>query len=113
MTYRFADFLYDASNRSLFRGGAEIALTPKTRGLLLLFLGTPARLLTRREIADRLWPDVAVTDDALRFQVSELRRALGQRAESWIRTIPREGYRWEAAVARERGSKGPHSAAGE
>ena len=33
MTYRFADLLYDASNRSLFRGGAKIALTPKTRDL--------------------------------------------------------------------------------
>lgn len=113
MTYRFADFLYDASNRSLFRGGAEIALTPKTRDLLLLFLENPARLLTRQGISDRLWPDVAVTDDALRFQVSELRKALGDRAESWIRTIPREGYRWEGAVARERGSKGAGSAAGE
>jgi len=108
--YRFAEFLYDASNRSLFREGAEVALTPKTRDLLLLFLENPTRLLTRQEISDRLWPDVAVTDDALRFQVSELRKALGDRAESWIRTIPREGYRWNVAVARERGPKAPDPA---
>ena len=113
MRYRFADFLYDASNRSLIRGGAEIALTPKTRDLLLLFLENPARLLTRQEISDRLWPDVAVTDDALRFQVSELRKALGDRAESWIRTVPREGYRWGAAVTREQGPRGSGSAVGE
>ncbi len=113
MIYRFADYLYDASNRSLFRGGAEIALTPKTRDLLLLFLENPARLLTRQDISDRLWPDVAVTDDALRFQVSELRKALGDRTDSSIRTIPREGYRWEVAVARERGSMGPRSPARE
>jgi hypothetical protein len=48
-----------------------------------------------------LWSDVAVTDDALRFQVSELRKAFGPEGESFIRTVPREGYRWEASVRRE------------
>jgi hypothetical protein len=43
----------------------------------------------------------AVTDDALRFQVSELRKAFGPEGESFIRTLPREGYRWEAPVAKE------------
>ncbi|MGH9316346.1 MAG: FHA domain-containing protein, partial [Thermoanaerobaculia bacterium] len=37
-------------------------------------------------------------------------RALGDGTESWIRTIPREGYRWEAAVARERDSGTSHPA---
>ena len=111
--YRFGEFAYDAANRSLVRGSEEIALTPKTRDLLLLFLENPARLLTRREISESLWQDVAVTDDALRFQVSELRRALGDGTESWIRTIPREGYRWEVAVAWERDSGSSHPAPGE
>lgn len=111
--YRFGEFEYDPSNRSLIRGGEEIALTPKTRDLLLLFLENPAQLLTRRVISERLWRDVAVTDDALRFQVSELRRALGDGTETWIRTIPREGYRWEVAVARERDSGASHPTPGE
>ncbi|MFN2386641.1 MAG: transcriptional regulator [Thermoanaerobaculia bacterium] len=78
MAYRFEEFLYDPADRALFRGGREVALTPKGRDLLTLFLHNPRRLLTRREISGRLWPDVAVTDDSLRFQVAELRKALGE-----------------------------------
>src|ERR1700693_4722240 len=101
MLYRFGEFLYDPLNRTLSRGEEEIALTPKTRDLLALFLENPKRLLTRQVIADRLWPDAAVTDDALRFQIAELRKALGNESQGFLRTIPREGYRWEAEIQRE------------
>jgi DNA-binding winged helix-turn-helix (wHTH) protein len=101
MLYRFGEFLYDPLNRTLTRGEEEIALTPKTRDLLALFLENPKRLLTRQAIADRLWPDAAVTDDALRFQIAELRKALGNESQGFLRTIPREGYRWEADIRRE------------
>jgi hypothetical protein len=53
------------------------------------------------DISERIWSDVAVTDDALRFQVSELRKAFGADGEAFIRTVPREGYRWEAPVRKE------------
>jgi DNA-binding winged helix-turn-helix (wHTH) protein len=100
MAYRFGEFFYDAASRGLLRDGAEIPLTHKSRELLLLFLHNPGRLLTREEITERVWPDVAVTDDAVRFQVAELRKALGDGggSDAFIRTIRREGYRWEATV---------------
>jgi DNA-binding winged helix-turn-helix (wHTH) protein len=99
MAYRFGAFLYDPVGRGLSRGGVEIPLTHKSRELLLLFLHNPGRLLTREEIVERVWPDVAVTDDALRFQVAELRRAFGAKGEDFILTIRREGYRWEEPVS--------------
>jgi DNA-binding winged helix-turn-helix (wHTH) protein len=99
MAYRFGAFLYDPVGRGLARGGNEIPLTHKSRELLLLFLHNPGRLLTREEIVERVWPDVAVTDDALRFQVAELRRAFGAKGEDFIRTLRGEGYRWEEPVS--------------
>src|ERR1700730_3208296 len=98
MAYRFGPFLYDSVSHGLTRDGAEIALTHKSRELLLLFLHNPGKLLMREEIVARVWPDVAVTDDALRFQVGELRKAFGAEGEKFIQTIRREGYRWEARV---------------
>jgi DNA-binding winged helix-turn-helix (wHTH) protein len=98
MAYRFGPFLYDPVSHGLLRGGVEISLTHKSRELLLLFLNNPGRLLTRDEIVERVWPDVAITDDALRFQIGELRKAFGAEGEAFIRTIRREGYRWEAPV---------------
>jgi DNA-binding winged helix-turn-helix (wHTH) protein len=98
MAYRFGHFFYDAASRGLLRDGVEIPLTHKSRELLLLFLHNPGRLLTREEITGKVWPDVAVTDDAVRFQVAELRKALGEDGDAAIRTIRREGYRWEPTV---------------
>jgi len=101
MAYRFGSFLYDPLGRRLLRDGAEIKLTHKSRELLLLFLENPNRLLTRGDFTDRIWSEVAVTDDALRFQVSELRKAFGADGEAFIQTVPREGYRWEAPMSKE------------
>ena len=98
MAYRFGPFLYDPVSHGLLREGVEISLTHKSRELLLLFLNNPGRLLTREEIIERIWPDVAITDDALRFQIAELRKAFGAEGEAFLRTIRREGYRWEAPV---------------
>lgn len=98
MAYRFGPFLYDAASRGLLRSGEEIPLTHKSRELLLLFLHNPGRLLTREEITEKVWPDLAVTDDAIRFQIAELRKALGGEGEAFIRTIRGEGYRWETSV---------------
>ena len=89
--YRFGPFLYDAASHGLLRGGAEIPLTHKSRELLLLFLHNPGRLLTREEITEKVWPDVAVTDDAVRFQVAELRKAFAEEGGAYIRTIRRRG----------------------
>jgi DNA-binding winged helix-turn-helix (wHTH) protein len=98
MAYRFGPFLYDPVSHGLLRDGEEVSLTHKSRELLLLFLHNPGLLLTREQIVEKIWPDVAVTDDALRFQVAELRKAFGDKGEAFISTIRREGYRWEAPV---------------
>ena len=98
MAYRFGPFLYDPVSHGLVRNGEEIPLPHKSRELLLLFLHNPGRLMAREEMIERVWPDVAVTDDILRYQVGELRNAFGADGATFIRTIRREGYRWEAPI---------------
>jgi DNA-binding winged helix-turn-helix (wHTH) protein len=98
MTYRFGPFRYEAESRRLFRGQGEVPLTHKARELLVVFLQNPDRLMTHEDLIEKVWPTVAITDDAVRFQISELRKALGLEAESYLRTVPREGYRWEEPV---------------
>lgn len=108
----FGDFRFDAERQTLHRGEAEIALTPKARELLVLFLKHPGRVLTREELQERLWPDVLVTDNALSFQVAEVRRALGD-AGAFLFTVPRTGYRWDGEACLvdldEGGSGGPEA----
>jgi DNA-binding winged helix-turn-helix (wHTH) protein len=101
MAYRFGAFLYDPVSSGLLREGVEVPLTHKSRELLSLFLQNPGRLLTREEITERVWADAAITDDAVRFQVAELRKAFGPGGEAFIRTVRSEGYRWEEPVRAE------------
>ena len=98
MAYRFGRFRYDPAQHVLSKDGFEIPLRYKTCELLFLFLNNPERLLTREEIVGKVWLGLAVTDAALHFQIGELRKALGASGEGFLRTIHREGYRWEAAV---------------
>ena len=100
VVYRFGAFVLDPAAYRLVRGGDPIALSPKAIDLLLLFVQHPSELLTKDEIFRLLWPDVAVTDNALTQVVSELRQALGDlpAQPTFLQTVSRRGYRFVAAV---------------
>src|SRR5258706_130188 len=99
-SYRFGPFIVDGGSYRLLRSETAIAVSPKALDLLLMFAGRPAALFTKDEILDALWPDVAVTDNALTQVISELRQALGDNPASpeFIETVPRRGYRFIATV---------------
>ena len=97
--WRFAGFEFDLRRSELCGPGAVvIALRPKSDLLLRQFLAQPGRLLGKDELVAVLWPQAVVTDDSLVQCVGELRDALGDDAKQLIRTVPRRGYRLEAAV---------------
>jgi DNA-binding winged helix-turn-helix (wHTH) protein len=73
----FGSFELDSAARVLRRGGETISLPPKTFDLLMLFVESGGALLTKREIIQALWPDTFVEDANLSFQVSALRKVLG------------------------------------
>jgi DNA-binding winged helix-turn-helix (wHTH) protein len=98
--YRFGPFTADPESYRLLRSETPIALSPKAMDLLLMFAERPATLFTKDQILDALWPDVAVTDNALTQVISELRQALKDNPASpeFIETVPRRGYRFIATV---------------
>src|SRR6185369_4660710 len=98
MAYRFGSFLYDPTDRALFRDGAEVPLTQKSRDLLLFFLENPRRTLLREKLVEKVWGGVAVTDEAVRAQIVRLRRALGEAGDDLLKSVRQEGYRWEGDV---------------
>ena len=98
--YRFGDFTLDLEGHRLARGTREIPLQPKTFDTLRCLLERPGRLVTKRELHDRVWGDVAVTDDALTRCIVAVRKALGDGASRplYIQTVPRLGYRFIGSV---------------
>src|SRR5512134_1611674 len=97
--YRFADFTLSPARRSLWRGAREVPLIPRYLDLLILLVERRAVALPRREILDRVWTDVVVSDGALSQAVRTLRRTLG--GDDFIRTVSRHGYQFVYPVLEE------------
>ena len=95
---RFDRYVLDLGRGGLLQDGTEIALRPKTFGVLRYLVENPGRLISKDELIAAVWPNLAITDDALVQSIGELRRALGDDGPRLITTIPRRGYRFEAAV---------------
>ena len=98
--YHFGPFTLDRGSYRLLRGAAPLTLPPKVLDLLFLFVSRPSSLVTKEEILQALWPDVAVTDNAITQVVSDLRQALGDSSATpaFVQTVPRRGYRFVAPV---------------
>jgi tetratricopeptide (TPR) repeat protein len=82
------------------RGSQVIPLRPKTWSVLLYLAERPGALVTKDELFDALWPDVAVTPDTLNKSIGELRAALGDDSHvpRFIETVTRRGFRFIAAT---------------
>ncbi len=94
--YRFSEFTLSPQRRLLVRDGREVPLIPRYFDLLLLLIERRRDAVHRREIFDRVWADVTVSESALSQAVRTLRRTLGDdpREPKYIRTISRHGYRF-------------------
>ena len=97
----FGTFLLDLDRAELHRDGALLALRPKAFALLSYLARHPQRILAKDELLGAVWPDVVVTDDSVSQCVSELRAVLDDRDGSLIKTVPRRGYLFDAAVRAE------------
>ncbi|MEO7338161.1 MAG: transcriptional regulator, partial [Caldimonas sp.] len=98
--WKFDGFEFDLQRGELRRTDrTPIPLRPKAEVLLRHLLEAPGRLFSRDELISIAWPASVVTDDSLVQCMVELRTALDDRAQRLIRTVPRRGYRFEAAVS--------------
>lgn len=82
--------------RQLFHDGRLVALNGKAFDLLVAFIESGGRVLTREELYERLWGEEIVEEANLSQTVYLLRRALDPRGDgrAYIETIPRIGYRF-------------------
>ena len=98
--YRFGPFTVETGAYRLVKGDAVVPVSPKVIDLLLYLVARPSVLVSKDELFKALWPDVAVTDNALTQAVSELRQSLGDDPSNptYVQTVARRGYRFIAPV---------------
>src|SRR5262245_41899524 len=79
--------------------GKPIELRNQAFAVLRHLLERPGQLVTKNELMDAVWPNVAVTDDSLVQCIHEIRRALGDNDRSILKTVARRGYRLVPAAS--------------
>jgi Tol biopolymer transport system component/DNA-binding winged helix-turn-helix (wHTH) protein len=98
VVYEFGGFRLEPRARVLRLRNRSVPLTPKSFDLLLLLVERRGRVVERDELIRELWPDTVVEEANVTFQVSTLRKAIGEDGSKWIETVPKHGYRFSAPV---------------
>src|SRR3954469_3878936 len=96
--YQFDEFTLDPGRGTLHNADRGWKLRPKVYDALLYRLQNRGRLIGKDELIHALWSDAFVTEDSLVQCMVELRRALDDRAQEIVKTVPRRGYVFTAAV---------------
>jgi len=96
----FGEFRFHPDTGQLWLRQDEVRLTPKAADVLKILISNAGSPVSKDALFASVWPDVAVTDDALTTCIQELRRVLGDDAKrpQFIETRHRRGYQFIAAV---------------
>src|SRR5262244_2231491 len=98
--FQFEGYTLDVARSSLRTSDRDVELRPKSFEVLCYLVENAGRLVTKEELIEAIWPDVTVSDQVLTHCVSEARQAIGDGGQTIIKTVPRRGYRFAAAVSR-------------
>lgn len=95
----FGDVEVDAGSRTVTKGGASVALTPKEFDLLVALLRRQGDVASRPELLDEVWrySNTEVMTRTVDIHIAELRRKLEDDPSSprHILTVRKAGYRLE------------------
>jgi formylglycine-generating enzyme required for sulfatase activity/DNA-binding winged helix-turn-helix (wHTH) protein len=97
--YRFGCFVFNLDRGCLQEADADIELRPKSFQVLRQLVENAGRLMSKDELINAVWPNVVVSDDSLAHCIRDIRKALKDEDEQFIKTVPRRGYMFVAKVA--------------
>lgn len=98
--FRFEHFVLDPASRELLHDGERVSIPPKSLECLEYLVRNRARAVGRDELISAVWGRADVSDALLAQTLLRARRAVGDTGveQTTIRTVPRFGYQWVAAV---------------
>jgi DNA-binding winged helix-turn-helix (wHTH) protein/TolB-like protein len=100
--YRFGVFEFDAAKGELRRDGAVVRLQAQPSQALACLVAKAEDVVKREELQRAIWGEETHVDfeRGLNFCIGQLRAALEDDADAprYVRTVPRRGYQFIAAV---------------
>ena len=109
--YQFGDFILDQGRYRLLRGERVVRLEKRPMELLILLIERRGQLVSREEIAERLWgKDVFLdADHSINTAIRKIRQALRDDPEKplFVETVVGKGYCFAAPVSCSNGNRDP------
>ncbi|HAF15835.1 MAG TPA: hypothetical protein DCK99_19505 [Blastocatellia bacterium] len=106
--HSFDGFALDLTRGCLLREGVEIKLRPQTFETLKFLVENSGRLISKDELIKAVWPEWNASDNQLARCLSEVRQALGDDEQHYIKTVPRRGYIFDAQGSEDNTTKTGH-----
>jgi Tol biopolymer transport system component/DNA-binding winged helix-turn-helix (wHTH) protein len=100
MIFRFDSYALNSETRTLSCGGSTVTLTPKVFQTLLVLVENHARVMSKDELFEHIWPHQTVEEANLTQNISILRKALEEATcgKRYIATFHGHGYRFVEPV---------------
>lgn len=95
---QFGEFTLNLRMRELRRNETLLPVSGKAFDLLVYMASNPGRPLTKSELLDAVWPELAVEESNLSQNVFLLRKVLGSGSDGPIKTLAGRGYQFAAEV---------------
>ena len=100
LTFSFGPFCLIPMQRLLLRDGQPISLGSRALDILIALVERGERLVSKRELMGRVWPNTFVEEANITVHITALRRAIGDGRDGNRDIIndPGRGYRFVAPV---------------
>lgn len=98
--YEFGEFRLDTRLRTLSKRGETLPLSSRNFDLLVYLVENEGRILGHDELLENVWSGTFVEQSNLKKGIWTIRKLLedGASQESFIKTVPRQGYSFVAPV---------------
>ncbi len=98
--FHVGEWRVEADLNCIVKGDLRVSVEPRVIEVLVCLADYPGEVLSKEQILRAVWPGTFVSDEVLRYSISELRKAFQDDARNprVIETIARRGYRLIAPV---------------
>ena len=96
--YWVGDFYVDLTRNQITQKAQSTTIPPKALAVLTCLAKNVNKVVSHDEILSTVWPDTVVTPNTLQRSIAQLRKALGENSQSYIKTHAKQGYSLEVEV---------------
>ena len=90
--YEFGEWEVDLTRRELRARGVLVPISGRAFDIMEVLIQSAGELVTKGDLAARVWPGVNVEENTLQVHISAIRKALGRDSEM-LKTASGRGYR--------------------